>query len=723
MTVTVAKSAGFCFGVSRAVSRVYQLSEPGHPGVVCTVGSLIHNPRVAAELRARGVTEISPEDFESVFSSATEEKPVTVVIRTHGVSRAISEALEKYAERNPFFTVCDMTCPYVKKIHRIVSENREKQLIVFGNPRHPEVEGIRSYSDSEAWILSSPEEAENLPPTDRPVLAVAQTTQNTAGWKKCKKNIEKVCTNATFFDTICNTTEERQREAGELAKAVDVMLVVGGKESSNSFQLYETAKRYRKETLFIEGPEELSQLRFTSSMKVGITAGASTPGGIIQEVIERMSELEAKNPENGEAVTSEDFAGMLENSLKTLNTGDTVSGVITSVSAAELHVDLGTKVTGIIPFDEVTDDTSLKLTEAFKPGDEIEAIVVKVSDRDGVATLSKKRIDSRLRWKKVLDAYKDGTVIEGTVTSAVKGGVLLEYESNRIFVPASQTGVPKSGDMASLVGTTARAKIIEVNEGRRRAVASIRRVKSEERKQKEAEFWSTIEEGQVFEGPVKSITSFGAFVDLGAVDGMVHSSELSWTRIKNPSEVVSVGQVIRVYVKSFDPEAKRVSLGYKTEETNPWNIFRRTYGVGDVAEVRVVSLMAFGAFAEVVPGVDGLIHISQIADHKIAAPADVLAVGQRVHAMILGIDDERHQISLSIRALLERGDENPYSTDADESDTEADGADEEATEEVGEVVGDGVFDEKETVQPETEEGISAPADGEEPAAEAGTEEA
>lgn len=447
-------------------------------------------------------------------------------------------------------------------------------------------------------------------------------------------------------------TEERQKEARRLAEKSDLMLVIGGRESSNTKKLYETAKKILANTYLIEEASELKKYEFSSFIKVGITAGASTPGRIIREVKKEMSEQEKKDAEYVEG--TEDFAGMLEESLKTLNTGETVKGTITTVAPGELHVDLGAKVTGIIPYDEVTDDTSVKLTESYQAGEEIEAVVIKVSDREGVATLSKKRIDNRLRWRKVLDAYKDGKVIEGRVTDVIKGGVLLDYESNKVFIPASQTGIPKDGDLTALKDKTVRAKIIEVNEGRKRAVASIRKVQREERKQKEAEFWSNIEIGKQYEGEVKSLTSYGAFVDLGGVDGMVHSSELSWTHIKNPAEVVSVGEIIKVYVKDYNPETKRISLGYKTEESNPWNIFMSKYRVGDEAEVKIVSLMPFGAFAEVVPGTDGLIHISQITDHKIAQPGEVLTVGQTVKAEIIGIDEENHQISLSIRALMEK---------------------------------------------------------------------
>ena len=363
-----------------------------------------------------------------------------------------------------------------------------------------------------------------------------------------------------------------------------------------------------------------------------------------------MSEQETKVTD--EVIGSEDFAGMLEGSLKTLNTGDAITGVVTAVMPGELQVDLGAKVTGIIPYDEVTDDTNVKLTEAYKVGDGIEAVVIKVSDKDGVATLSKKKIDNRLRWKKLMDAYIDDAVIEGTVSEAVKGGVLLDYEGNRVFIPASQTGIPRGGDMNALKGQTVKAKIIEVNEGKKRAVASIRRVKSEERKEKEAAFWANIEVGKKYDGVVKSLTSYGAFVDIGGVDGMVHVSELSWNRIKNPSEVVKVGDEIDVYVIALDPEKRKISLGYKTEATNPWTLFNNQFQVGDVAKVKIVKLMTFGAFAEIIPGVDGLIHISQIADRRIGKPEDVLSEGQEVDAKIIDIDQEHKRISLSIRALL-----------------------------------------------------------------------
>ena len=349
----------------------------------------------------------------------------------------------------------------------------------------------------------------------------------------------------------------------------------------------------------------------------------------------------------------ENFEKMLEESeCSTLNTGDVVIGTVTHVSDAELQLDVGVGVTGYIKADQITNDSDLKLTELFKNGDKVEAFVIRVSDIEGVAELSKKRVDADKNWKVIEEACENKTVLEGKVAEAVKGGVVIYSNANRVFVPASQTGVPKDGDLSTLVGTEVQFKIIEVKSPKK-AVGSIRLVQRENRRAQEADFWANIEVGKTYTGAIKSMTSYGAFVDLGGVDGMVHVTELSWKHIKSPAEVVAVGDVITVFVKSFDAEKKRISLGYKTEETNPWNVFKSQYAVGDIASVKIVSMMPFGAFAEIVDGVDGLIHISQIAMQRIAKPADLLEIGQIVDARIIEIDDEKQKVSLSIRALLE----------------------------------------------------------------------
>ena len=349
---------------------------------------------------------------------------------------------------------------------------------------------------------------------------------------------------------------------------------------------------------------------------------------------------------------NENFAELLEESLKTLNTGDTVTGIITSISAGEIQLDLGAKVTGVVKLEQITDDPSAKLSEMFKIGDEVEAFVIRVSDRDGFAELSKKRVDSDKNWQGIVAAYEAGENLEGKVISVNKGGVEAIVRDNRVFIPAAHTGIPREGDLSTLVGQTVTLRILEIGD-RKRAKGSIRLVLRDQKRAQEKSFWEEIEEGKIYTGTVKSMTSYGAFVDLGGVDGMVHCSELSWKRIKSPAEVLAIGDEITVFVKSYDAEKKRISLGYKTEATNPWFIFTYQYAVGDTASVKIVNLMPFGAFAEIVDGVDGLIHISQIADHKIGKPADCLEVGQTVDAKIIDIDEANQKVSLSIRALIE----------------------------------------------------------------------
>ena len=329
-----------------------------------------------------------------------------------------------------------------------------------------------------------------------------------------------------------------------------------------------------------------------------------------------------------------------------------MTGIITSINAGEIQLDLGAKVTGVIKLEQITDDPSAKLNEMFKIGDEVEAFVIRVSDRDGFAELSKKRVDSDKNWLNIVNAYENGTNIEGKVVSVNKGGVEAICFDNRVFIPAAHTGIPREGDLSTLVGQTVTLRILEIGE-KKRAKGSIRLVLRDEKRAREKAFWEEIEEGKIYTGTVKSMTSYGAFVDLGGVDGMVHCTELSWKRLKSPAEVLSIGDEITVFVKSYDAEKKRISLGYKTEATNPWFIFTSQYAVGDTASVKIVNLMPFGAFAEIVDGVDGLIHISQIADHKIGKPADVLELGQVVDAKIIDIDTENQKVSLSIRALLE----------------------------------------------------------------------
>ena len=653
MKITVAKNAGFCFGVRRATDSLEAAIASRKEGErIFTLGTLIHNDTYNQMLKEQGVEVASVDGLSALAESAKQSSPVTLFIRAHGITQETDELLARLSSENEFFRYVDCTCPYVKKIHRIASENSAENnlFILSGSSSHPEVVGIMSYFGFNKFAFEKAEELEEAIENGSlekftnftPVLA-AQTTQKLTEWKKTQKILKKLYTNPLIFDTICSVTELRQTEAAELARESDVMIVIGGRQSSNTAKLFAVCKENCPQSIWVETPEELSDYNLITSAhtKVGIAAGASTPSGVIQEVYNKMSEMNQK----------ENFETMLEQSFKTLNTGDIVTGIVTSVTDAELTLDLGAQVTGYIKAEQITDDPTVKLTEMFKKGDEIEARVGRVSDIEGIAELSKKAVDAAKNFQKIVDAFENAEVLCGKVIDVVRGGVNVLVGATKIFVPASQTGVAKDGDLNTIKGTEVKIKVIEVKGNK--VVGSIKAVQREERRAQREAFWAEIEEGKVYTGVVKSMTSYGAFIDLGGVDGMVHKTELSWKPIATPAAVLTVGQEITVFVKSFDAEKKRISLGYKTDATNPWYLFTSKYAVGDVAEVKIVNMMPFGAFAEIIDGVDGLIHISQIAQQKIGKPADVLELGQVVNAKIIAIDEENQKISLSIRALLD----------------------------------------------------------------------
>ena len=650
-TVEIAEHAGFCFGVIRAVEALENaVKNLPSGGAVATLGSLIHNESYTRSLEARGIFSVSTEEAIQKAESASKEHPFALIIRAHGIPISTEKRLQEISAWNSHFVLVDCTCPFVKKVQNAaLSTSPESEFfLLLGDESHPEVKGVVSRFEGEKYVFHSLEVLEELLLRRKeqksdgkiPILA-SQTTQNLCKWNKSKKIVEKLYTNAKFFGTICSVTEERQSRARELAARCDGIVVVGGRESANTAKLYEICREKCGNTVWISEASELDVSVFATSLYVGIVAGASTPSEEIQEVYKTMSEIMKEN-----------FEEMLESQCLTLNTGDVVTGTVTHVSDAELQLDLSAGVTGYIKAEQITDDPAFKLTENFKNGDQVTGFVIRVSDIEGVAELSKKRADADKNWQNVVDACENKTVLEGKVTEAVRGGVVVLHNANRVFVPASQTGVPKEGDLSSIVGTTVSFKVIEIK-APKKAIGSIRVVQREERRAQEADFWANIEVGKAYHGTVKSLTSFGAFVDLGGVDGMVHLTELSWKRLKSPAEVVSVGDELDVFVKSFDPEKKRISLGYKTEASNPWNIFKSQYAVGDIASVKIVNMMPFGAFAEIIDDVDGLIHISQIAMQRIAKPADLLEIGQVVDARIIEIDDEKKKVSLSIRALLE----------------------------------------------------------------------
>ena len=739
MKIEIADKAGFCFGVARAVKIAYKEAEAG--GAV-TYGMLIHNKDVTDELEKLGVKTV--KSLEEIPENSK------VIIRAHGISEKEQNLLlEKGAE------IIDATCPYVKKIHSIVNK-AESDVIIVGDPEHPEVKGIKGWARGRVFVINSEAEAEELLQKNlsENVTIVAQTTIRKDFFKKIEKFSKKHFTNAKIFDTICSATDERQKAAEELSKKADAMIVIGGKESSNTKKLYELCLEHCPDTVCAENEKELKKYinrgYIPASKKlVGITAGASTPDSVIKEVYLTMAENNEMN-----------FAEALEETLKPIKSGEVVKGVVIGITPTEVQVDIGNKYDGVIPFDELTDNSNANINDLVKVGEEVEVFVVHVSDRDGVVTLSKKKIDAVKGMEELKTAFENKEVLTGRVIELVRGGVVTIVNCVRVFIPASECAERFLTDLGVLLGTEQSFRIIKMDtdrRGRQRVVGSIKSVakeisekaaaefwasaeegkqykgtvksltsfgafidlggvdglihiselspvriahpsevisvgdeievyikelnKEENRislvkelkEQKTAEFWANAEVGKQYTGVVKSLTSFGAFVDLGGVDGLVHISELSWQRIAHPSEVVKVGDTLDVYIKEINKETEKISLGYKKAEDSPWVKATTNLKVGDAIKAKIVRILPFGAFAEVAPFVDGLIHISQISHERIGKPSDVLAIGDVVDAQVVEINEETKQIGLSMKALMEKPvqeTEEPAEDDAPTSYTE-----------------------------------------------------
>lgn len=648
MSITVAKSAGFCFGVNRAINIVNSLLDKNVK--VSTLGPIIHNMEVVNELESRGCKAVSSIDEV--------ENGATLVIRSHGVPKYVIDKLDENGVKYK-----DATCPFVKKIHNIVAnpDNKDGIVLIAGNSVHPEVEGIIGHCSTECHTFKNSEEIDEiynivLKKNNKQVFVVAQTTFDTKEWKKCVKKIKKLCTNAKIFDTICNATSVRQTEADLLAAQSDFMVVIGDRHSSNTGKLFDICKRQCDNTVLIETADELDALQVSVAEKIGVTAGASTPARIIKEVLDTMSEIKS-GVTNGE----ESFEALLEESLKNLNTNERVMGTVLSIAPNEVQVDVGRKQTGFIPANELSNDPNAKPEDIVKVGDKIELLIMKTNDQEGTIMLSKRRVDAAKGWEILESKVESQEVLTGKVTEAVKGGVIVIYNDVRVFIPASQATATRDESLEDLVGKEVQFRLIEVSQrGRRkRAIGSIRSVLKEQRAAQREEFWKNCEIGKKYTGVVKSLTSYGAFVDLGGVFGMIHISELSWTHIKHPSEVVNVGDTVEVYVKDINEETKKISLGFKNADENPWEILKNQYPVGTVVKATIVGLTSFGAFANIIPGIDGLIHISQIANKRIEKPADVLSVGETVEAKITAIDFDKKRVSLSMRALLPEDEQAP----------------------------------------------------------------
>ena len=658
--IYLAKTAGFCFGVNRAVELLHTLLDEGKK--VCTLGPIIHNAQVVNELAARGV----------VIADTPEEVPdgTVLVIRSHGVPLSVYQALSAKE-----IEIQDATCPFVAKIHSIVTNASENGAIILiaGDSEHPEVLGIKGHCKGVTYTFRDDEDLKKLLTQhpelkEKSVSVVAQTTFNTEIWKKCLNIFDKDCTNATLFDTICNATQSRQREAAELSEKCDLMVIIGGVNSSNTAKLFHICSEKCKSVL-VQTADDLPVDAVCAANNIGVTAGASTPANIIKEVLFKMGEIQ----------NNENFEAMLEESFKNSNMqGKVVKGTVISVTPTGAYVDVGRKQTGIVELKELTDDPNAVTSDLVKVGDELELIILKVNDQDGYIYLSKKILESRRTMDKMLAASpkittrrrrrddddeaetventadtteevteeKETVVFEGTVTQVIKGGVLVACEGVTVFIPASQCMLKPKEGLDTLLKKKVKFVIIEVIKGGRgRVIGSIRKLA-------EKEFWDNIEPGQTFTGVVKSLTSYGAFVNLGPVDGMVHKSELSWDKIKDPKDVLSIGDVVEVRVKDVKKDKKTISLGYKKAEDNPWEILRNNYPIGSVIQAKVVGTPSFGALVNILPGLDGLIHISQLSMDRVEKPTDVVKVGDVVTAAITNIDFENKHVSLSIKEVL-----------------------------------------------------------------------
>ena len=637
--ITPAKTAGFCFGVDRAVNMVYDACATEKN--VCTLGPIIHNNFIIDDLASKGVRTVN--DPSEVRENDT------LIIRAHGVSESIMKQLE-----DRHIKYLDATCPFVKKIHRIVAENTAagKTALIAGDENHPEIIGIRGHCKGPSYVFNSARELEQLLHSHPDLAAsenflVSQTTFSVEEWEKCVKIVNLICTNTIIFDTICNATEKRQAEARELSEKSDLMIVIGSAQSSNTLKLKNVCESNCR-TVLIESAADLSDIDISGCTSIGVTAGASTPVRIIKEVLETMSETKDENEMS--------FEEALEESLRNMSTDQKVKGVVVGITPTEIEVDIGRKHAGYIPFSEYSYDTTIDPAKEVKVGDEIDCIILKTNDLEGTVMLSKKRFDSVNAWSDIEAANENGTIMEGTVTDVIKGGLLVTTLLGvRVFIPASQSTMSRNDPLEPLLHTKVQFKIIEVNPHKKRAVGSIKEVLRESRKEASQKFFDEAKVGDTYTGVVKSMTKYGAFVDIGGVDGMIHISELSWKHIKDPSDVLNIGDTVEVYIKSLDND--RISLGYKKDEDNPWAILKKTYNTGDVIDVKVVGLTQFGAFANVIDGIDGLIHVSQISDRHIEKPDEVLKVGDTVKVKITDIDYDKKRVSLSMKALIEKTDD------------------------------------------------------------------
>jgi len=639
MRIKLAEHSGFCFGVKEALKKAEQTIEENKESDVeiYTCGPLIHNRTVTDELQEKGINIIhSPEEAE---------EGSIVIVRSHGEPE---EFYLKAQARN--IQIVDATCPFVKRIQQLVREakNQGFHIVVIGDKTHPEVIGINGWCDNEASVVSNLEDAKAID-ADR-LFIVAQTTITTELFQEIVSYFSKEKMEIVVHNTICHATEERQKSCMETAIDSDLMVIIGGSDSSNSKKLYEIAKKYCRNTHFIENKETLPLKEVEKCNRIGIAAGASTPERIIKEVIAIMSELFTENRKDN---AMHDFMDEIEKNMRLPRSGEIVNGEVIQVSNREIVVNLGCKKDGIIPRDEFTLEGDQELTDLFKEGDEIQAKVLKTDDGDGNILLSKKKLEVNEHWDEINDALDNKSFVNAKVVKEVKGGVIAVYKEVSGFIPLSQLSDKFIDKADEFIGKTLPVRVTRVDQKRNKVVFSHKAFLSEERQKKVQEIWDSLSIGDVVEGTVMRFTEYGAFVDIGGLDGLLHISEISWGKLKHPQEALKIGEKVQVKILSMNTEKGKISLGLKQNRPEPWTIIDDKYQVGQIITGRIVQIKDYGAFVELEPGLDGLVHISEIAYKRVTNIADEISVGQEVTAKILEIDKERKRISLSIKETLE----------------------------------------------------------------------
>lgn len=630
-----ADHSGFCFGVKRALQKTEDtLLEYSQNRKIYTCGPLIHNNLVVENLRTQGV---------GVIDNLDEVKETDIIIvRSHGEKKSL------FAEaKNKGLEVVDATCPFVKKIQSLVETAYEKgyTIVIIGDKEHPEVQGINGWCDDKAVVINSKKEAAELKEDN--LFIVCQTTIKEELFQELKDVFIANKKQMKLNNTICNATTERQRSCEELARQVEAMVVIGGRNSSNSRKLYEIAKKKCKKTYFIENIEDLPLQELEYCNKIGVAAGASTPECVIKEVIANMSDITL------EKNSMEDFMAEIDASLRLPRTGEIVNGKVHQVTEKEVIVNMGCKKDGIIPRDEVTLEGDQKLTDLFAEGDEIQAKVIKTDDGDGGILLSKKKLEVNEHWNEINEALENKSIISVKVVKQVNGGVIAAYKEVSGFIPLSQLSDKYVENADEFMGKTIEVKVTKVDPKRGRAVFSHRVIAAEERQKLIEAVWKDLHVDDVVEGTVMRFTDYGAFIDLGGIDGLLHISEISWGKLKHPQEVLKIGEKISVKILSMNEEKGKISLGLKQTRPEPWTVIEEKYQVGQIVSGKVVQIKEYGAFVELEPGLDGLVHISEVAHKRVTNIAEELTLGQDVDAKILEIDVERKRISLSIKDTLE----------------------------------------------------------------------